>query len=107
MHLIKNTRIVTVRLFIAKLRCGRLRMSATIAFQDVQHRISEVLTSPSNPSKVKSQLHHRRKTMTQLAQFDTFTMERTFAAPLARVFQAFSDPHEKKRWFAEGAEHEI
>ena len=45
--------------------------------------------------------------MTQSAQFDTFTMERTFTAPLARVFQAFSDPREKKRWFAEGAEHEI
>ena len=45
--------------------------------------------------------------MAQSAQFDTFTMERTFTAPLARVFQAFSDPHEKKRWFAEGAEHEI
>jgi uncharacterized protein YndB with AHSA1/START domain len=45
--------------------------------------------------------------MAQAAQFDTFTLERTFAAPLARVFRAFSDPHEKKRWFAEGAQHEI
>lgn len=45
--------------------------------------------------------------MAQAAQFDTFTLEHTFAAPLARVFQAFSDPREKKRWFAEGAQHEI
>ena len=45
--------------------------------------------------------------MTTAAQFDTFTLERTFAAPLARVFHAFSDPHQKKRWFAEGAQHEI
>jgi len=45
--------------------------------------------------------------MTNPAQFDTFTIERTFAAPLARVFQAFSDPREKKLWFAEGAQHEI
>jgi uncharacterized protein YndB with AHSA1/START domain len=45
--------------------------------------------------------------MAQPAQFDTFILERTFAAPLARVFRAFSDPHEKKRWFAEGAQHEI
>jgi len=30
--------------------------------------------------------------MAQAAQFDTFTLEHTFAAPLARVFQAFSDP---------------
>jgi len=45
--------------------------------------------------------------MTQSAQFDTFTLERTFASPLARVFRAFSDPREKQRWFAEGAQHEI
>ena len=45
--------------------------------------------------------------MTHAAQFDTFTLERTFAAPLARVFRAFSDPREKKLWFAEGAQHEI
>ncbi|MBB3222298.1 SRPBCC domain-containing protein [Pseudoduganella umbonata] len=45
--------------------------------------------------------------MAHAAQFDTFTLERIFAAPLARVFRAFSDPHEKKRWFAEGAQHEI
>ena len=45
--------------------------------------------------------------MTHAAQFDTFTMERSFTAPLARVFRAFSDPSEKKRWFAEGAQHEI
>ena len=45
--------------------------------------------------------------MAQAAQFDTFTLERTFAAPLARVFRAFSDPREKKSWFAQGSQHEI
>lgn len=45
--------------------------------------------------------------MAQSAQFDTFTLERTFAAPLERVFRAFSDLREKKHWFAEGAQHEI
>ncbi|HEX8606505.1 MAG TPA: SRPBCC domain-containing protein [Pseudoduganella sp.] len=45
--------------------------------------------------------------MTEPAQFDTFVLERTFAAPLARVYRAFSDPREKQRWFAEGAQHEI
>lgn len=45
--------------------------------------------------------------MVQPAQFDTFTLERAFAAPLARVYRAFSDPGEKKRWFAEGSQHEI
>ncbi len=45
--------------------------------------------------------------MTERAQFDTFFLERTFAVPLARVYRAFSDPREKQRWFAEGAQHEI
>ncbi|QGZ40523.1 uncharacterized protein YndB with AHSA1/START domain [Pseudoduganella flava] len=45
--------------------------------------------------------------MVQAAQFDTFTLERTFAVPLERVFRAFSDPRQKQRWFAEGAQHEI
>jgi uncharacterized protein YndB with AHSA1/START domain len=33
---------------------------------------------------------------------DTFTVERTYAQPAARVFRAFSDPGRKRRWFAEG-----
>jgi uncharacterized protein YndB with AHSA1/START domain len=45
--------------------------------------------------------------MAQSAQFDTFTLERTFAATQARVFQAFSEPRQKKVWFAAGAQHEI
>lgn len=32
----------------------------------------------------------------------TFTIERTFKAPPARVFAAFSKPATKRRWFAEG-----
>lgn len=45
--------------------------------------------------------------MAQAAQFDTFTLERTFDVPLARVYRAFTDPRTKQRWFAEGAQHEI
>jgi uncharacterized protein YndB with AHSA1/START domain len=40
-------------------------------------------------------------------QFDTFTIERTFAAPLARVYAAFADPRRKQRWFAEGDNHDV
>lgn len=32
----------------------------------------------------------------------TFTIERTYDAPPARVFAALSDPAAKRRWFAEG-----
>jgi uncharacterized protein YndB with AHSA1/START domain len=32
----------------------------------------------------------------------TFTIERTYDAPPARVFKAFADPAIKRRWFAEG-----
>jgi uncharacterized protein YndB with AHSA1/START domain len=45
--------------------------------------------------------------MVQAAQFDTFTLERTYPVPLARLYRAFSDPRQKQRWFAEGAQHEI
>lgn len=45
--------------------------------------------------------------MVQAAQFDTFTLERSFAVTQERVFRAFSDPGQKKRWFAEGEQHEI
>lgn len=34
----------------------------------------------------------------------TFTIERRYAAPPARVFKAFEDPVQKRRWFAEGEE---
>jgi uncharacterized protein YndB with AHSA1/START domain len=42
----------------------------------------------------------------QPAQFDTFVIEREFAAPPARVFAAFSDPAVKRRWFADGHTHD-
>lgn len=34
----------------------------------------------------------------------TFTIERTYAAPPARVFAAFADPAKKRRWLLEGKE---
>lgn len=41
------------------------------------------------------------------ASYDTFIIERDFAAPLARVFAAFADPRVKQRWFAEGQSHDV
>lgn len=32
----------------------------------------------------------------------SFTLERTYPKPPARVFRALSDPRQKRRWFAEG-----
>ncbi len=40
-------------------------------------------------------------------QFDTFTLDRNFPAPLERVYAAFSDPARKQRWFAEGGNHDV
>lgn len=36
-----------------------------------------------------------------------FTVERSYAAPPARVFAAFADPEKKKSWFASSDTHEI
>jgi len=38
---------------------------------------------------------------------DTFSVERTYPSPPARVFAAFSDTGTKRRWFAEGEGWEI
>ncbi len=37
----------------------------------------------------------------------TFTLERTYAAPVAKVFAAWADPAAKARWFADGGDHEL
>lgn len=37
----------------------------------------------------------------------TFTIERAYAAPPARVFHAFADPAAKRRWFVEGEGWEV
>lgn len=35
----------------------------------------------------------------------TFTLERRYAAPVGRVFEAWANPEARKRWMARGAEH--
>jgi uncharacterized protein YndB with AHSA1/START domain len=37
----------------------------------------------------------------------TFTLERTYDAPPAKVFKAFADPAIKRRWFVEGEDWEV
>jgi uncharacterized protein YndB with AHSA1/START domain len=37
----------------------------------------------------------------------SFTLSRVINAPPARVFEAFADPDIKRRWFAEGDQHEV
>jgi uncharacterized protein YndB with AHSA1/START domain len=40
------------------------------------------------------------------AVHDTFVLRRHYQKPPARVFHAFADPLQKRRWYAEGAGHE-
>jgi uncharacterized protein YndB with AHSA1/START domain len=40
-------------------------------------------------------------------QFDTFTIERLYPVPLDRVYAALADARQKRRWFAEGASHDV
>lgn len=40
-------------------------------------------------------------------QHHTFTIERTFAKPVAKVFAAFADAQRKRRWFGESANHDV
>jgi uncharacterized protein YndB with AHSA1/START domain len=35
----------------------------------------------------------------------TFTLERRYPASVERVFQAWANPQQRKRWMAQGAEH--
>lgn len=41
------------------------------------------------------------------ALHDTFTVERRYPQPRARVFAAFADPARKRRWYAEAGGHEL
>jgi uncharacterized protein YndB with AHSA1/START domain len=37
----------------------------------------------------------------------TFVLERSFAAPVERVFAAFTDPAKKRRWLSEDGDHPV
>ena len=43
----------------------------------------------------------------QPAIHDTFVLERTYPQPPARVFAALADPALKRRWFADGEQHDV
>jgi uncharacterized protein YndB with AHSA1/START domain len=43
----------------------------------------------------------------QSVVYSTFVIERSFQQAPERVFSAFADPALKRRWFAEGGNHEI
>ena len=38
---------------------------------------------------------------------DTFVIERTYPAPIERVFAFFSDPAKKRRWYADSETHAV
>jgi len=38
---------------------------------------------------------------------NTFVIERSYPTTPARVFEAFSDPAKKRRWFGEGEHHDV
>jgi uncharacterized protein YndB with AHSA1/START domain len=38
---------------------------------------------------------------------NTFVLERSYPKPPKTVFAAFADPGKKRRWFAEGQEHDV
>jgi uncharacterized protein YndB with AHSA1/START domain len=42
------------------------------------------------------------QTITRSVTHSTFTLERTYPVPPAKVFAAFKDPAKKRRWFVEG-----
>ena len=38
---------------------------------------------------------------------NTFIIERSYARPPARVYAALTDPAQKRRWYADGKDHEV
>src|SRR3954469_9492833 len=38
---------------------------------------------------------------------DTFVLERSYAADLAKVFSFFADPQKKRRWYAASDHHDV
>jgi uncharacterized protein YndB with AHSA1/START domain len=43
----------------------------------------------------------------QTVVHNTFVIERTYPHPVEKVFAAFADASKKRRWFAEGHNHEV
>lgn len=45
--------------------------------------------------------------MNQSLTHSSFTLERTYPRPVEAVFAALADPEKRRRWYAEGDQHEI
>jgi uncharacterized protein YndB with AHSA1/START domain len=43
----------------------------------------------------------------QVTLHNTFVVEKSYPKPLATVFQAFTDPAIKRRWYAESRQHDV
>ena len=58
-------------------------------------------------ARSEARSHRRAELMAGPVVHRTFSVERAYPAPPARVFAACAAPETKRRWFAEGAGFEV
>lgn len=76
---------------------------------DWELRLDALGSFLGGPVTAPSVHSNREKPMTERSvKHSTFSLERTYPAPVAQVFQAWADPDAKARWFGgEGREHRL